>query len=70
MSTDGEGGIAGCRVPALAGLDELDLVRVQAAYGRPGQLVAWRAGRDVGGQDLHSHRTGDPCRWTMPGRAR
>jgi hypothetical protein len=34
----GEGGIAGCRVPAPAGLDELDLVRVQAAHGRHGQL--------------------------------
>jgi hypothetical protein len=35
MSTDGEGGIAGCRVLAPAGLDELDLVRVQAAYAAP-----------------------------------
>jgi hypothetical protein len=40
-----EGGIAGCRVPALASLDELDLVRIQAAHGRRGQLTAWRAGR-------------------------
>jgi hypothetical protein len=41
----GEGGIAGCRVPALARFDELDLVRVQAAHGSYGQLAAWRAGR-------------------------
>ena len=41
----GEGGIAGCRVPAPARLDELDLVRVQAAHGSYGQLTAWRAGR-------------------------
>src|SRR6266851_2291811 len=40
-----EGGIAGCRVPAPARLDELDLVRVQAAHGRYGQLTARRAGR-------------------------
>ena len=40
-----EGGIAGCRVPTLAGLDELDLVRVQAAHGRQGEVTAWRAGR-------------------------
>jgi hypothetical protein len=30
----GEGGIAGCRVSAPAGLGELDLVRVRAADGR------------------------------------
>ena len=41
----GEGGIAGCRVPASARLHELDLVRVQAAHGSYGQLTAWRAGR-------------------------
>jgi hypothetical protein len=41
----GEGGIAGCRVPAPAGLDELNLVRVQAAHGRHGELTAWRADR-------------------------
>jgi hypothetical protein len=43
MSTDGEGGIAGCRVLAPAGLDELDLVRVQAAYAAPASscLAGW-----------------------------
>src|SRR5215472_13585819 len=41
----GEGGIAGCRVPAPASLDEFDLMRIQAAHGRPGELAAWRAGR-------------------------
>src|SRR5215469_4364885 len=40
-----EGGIAGCRVPALAGLDELNLMRVQAAHGGHGEVTAWRAGR-------------------------
>src|SRR6266498_425990 len=40
-----EGGIAGGRVPAPASLDELDLVRVQAAHGSYGELTAWRAGR-------------------------
>src|SRR6266851_1250321 len=40
-----EGGIAGCRVPAPASLDELDLVRVQAAHGSYGELAAGRAGR-------------------------
>jgi hypothetical protein len=32
-------------VPALAGLDELNLMRVQAAHGRHGELTASRAGR-------------------------
>ena len=36
----GEGPIAGGREPSLAGLDELDLVRVQAAHGSHGQLTA------------------------------
>jgi hypothetical protein len=37
--------IAGDRDPPLAGLDELDLVRVEAAHGRGGHLTARRAGR-------------------------
>jgi hypothetical protein len=37
-----EGKIAGCRVPALAGLDEFHLVRVQASHGRDGELTAPR----------------------------
>ncbi len=40
-----EGRIAGCRVPAPTGLDELDLVRVQAAHGlqtTTGELAAAR----------------------------
>ena len=41
----GEGGIAGCRVPALAGLDELNLMRVQTAHRSHGELTASRAGR-------------------------
>ena len=41
----GEGRIAGGREPSLAGLDELDLVRVQAAHGRHGEVTAWRTGR-------------------------
>src|ERR1700730_15132309 len=40
-----EGGSAGSGVPAPASLDELDLVRVQAAHGSYGELTAWRAGR-------------------------
>src|SRR5258708_13027826 len=40
-----EDGIAGCRVPAPARLDELDLVRVQAAHGSDGEPAACRARR-------------------------
>ena len=41
----GECRIAGCRVPSPASLDELDLMRIQAAHGRPGELATWQAGR-------------------------
>jgi hypothetical protein len=40
-----EGRIAGGSEPPPAGLDELDLVQVQAVHGRRGQLTARRAGR-------------------------